>query len=465
MIKKLFILSFLTVCLSGTLAAQTYPSSSWVDFTDTSWYNADQDTFNIASAEELAGLSELVGNGEDFQGKTINITADINLDGHLWEPIGFDTDMPFSGTVMGNDHVISNLWITGLERDFLGLFGQSVGASFSDINLDTAHIDDIGDSSGALVANMFTNCSMDNCHAYNIDMTVLGANIGGLNGSILTDSSIENSSFQGSVTGINQVGGLTGQVWDNSTLRNSYVEGSVQGDYIVGGLVGFATMTFGANRESTVENCYSRADVTGTDPFGAIGGIYGYAQSSLIINNVYATGSVTGLGPIGGFAGKIGSIVVENNYFDTETSGLEDAIGEGGSPDLDIQGKTSAEMTIQDFAGTLNQEDPEGPWAFDPEINDGYPYLGDNILGTQDFAEESFEVMLYPTKVDQEFYIRSKAELNAYKIYSITGSLAGQGQLNGQERNTIQAGTLSPGTYIVQIQSSTTKVAKRIIKK
>lgn len=463
MTKRLFFLSFIMVGLSATLTAQTYPTSSWADHADTSWYNDDQDSFDIASAEELAGLSELVENGNDFQGKTLNITADIDLDQHLWEPIGFDNDIPFSGTVMGNNHVISNLWITGLQRDFIGLFGQSVGASFSDINLDTAHIDDTGDSSGALVANMYTNCSMDNCHAYNIDITVLGVNIGGLNGSVLTDSYIKNSSFQGSVTGINQVGGLTGQVWDNSSLSNSYVEGSVNGDYIVGGLLGFATMAFGPDRESTVENCYSRADVTGTDPFGAIGGVYGFAQSSVIINNVYATGSINGEGPIGGFAGKVGGIVVGNDYFDTETSGLDNAIGEGPA-DLDIEGKTTAEMTTQDFTDVLNLGDAEGPWAYNPEFNDGYPYLGENFLGTSNFVKESLEVMVYPTTVNQEFHIRSKTVLKAYKLYSMTGKLIGQGKLNAQE-NTIQAGNLNPGMYILEIQGFTNKVTKKFIKK
>ena len=446
----------------GMLQAQTYPTTSWRDEADTSWYNDDQTEFDISTAEELAGLSQLVEEGNDFEDITINLTADIDLDGHLWEPIGFDNDAPFSGIVQGNGHLISNLWITGLNRSFIGLFGQTVAASFYDINLDTAHIDDIGTDSGALVANMYTYGLMDNCHAYNIDMTVLGVNIGGLNGGALTESTITNCSFSGSVTGINQVGGLSGNIWDKSTISNSYVEGEVHGEYIVGGLVGFGTMAFGPDRESILKNSYNRASVEASDPVGMVGGVYGYAQAAVHIENVYSTGTVEGQDFVGAFVGKAEQVEIENSYFDRESSQLDNAVG-GNTGDFDIEAKSTDEMTTQAMADALNNDDPDGPWAFDEIVNDAYPYLGDNFLGIEKPIAEELKLELYPTTVKQNFTIDSDAELKTYAIYNLSGQLVKRGDLHIGE-NHLQVTALESGVYLVQIHAAEGTFTKRIIK-
>lgn len=464
MTTKRLLLLFLSLYFVNTAMAQTYPTTLWSDNTDTSWYNENDAEFDIANAEELAGLSELVMDGNSFNDKTINLVSDIDLDGHLWQPIGLNTDIPFSGTVQGNNNTVSNLWITDLDREFIGLFGQTVGAEFYDINLDTANIDVIGGDSGSLVANMFTNGIMDNCHAFNIDMKALGSNVGGLNGGILTDSYIKNSSFSGRIEGVNQVGGISGNVWDNSQVINSFSEGEVHGEYIVGGLVGYGSLTFAPNRESTVENSYSRSDVYATDEFGSVGGVYGFAQANVIIKNVYSTGKINGLNNVGAFAGQAGGITIENSYFDIETSEMTEPFGTNQGPEQDVEGLTTIEMTVSEFADTLNEGTSDSPWTQDDQVNDGYPYLG-QTLSIGDFIVDNLEVKIYPTTVDQDFKIHSTSELSAYNIYTILGQLVGSGELSQGEEHTISASNLKPGVHIVEIQGATQKVSKKIIKK
>lgn len=462
--QRLFLL-FLSLYFAHTMMAQTYPETLWLDHADTSWYNDQDEAFHITTAEEFAGLSELVKNGNSFIEKTIHLKADIDLDGHLWYPIGESNDAPFSGTIQGNNHTIANLWITDLTGDFIGLFGQTVGASFYDIKLDTAHIDVVAGDSGALVANMFTNGIIENCHAIHVDIKALGANVGGLNGGVLTDSYIKNSSFSGKVEGVNQVGGLSGNVWDKSQVINCYAEGEVHGEYIVGGLVGFGTMAFGPNRESTIENSYSRADVYATSPIGMAGGIYGYAQSSVVLNNVYATGKVSGSTDVGAFIGRVGGVILTNTYFDKEASELEEAFGgtDGPTPE-GVEGKNTDEMTTAAFADVLNNENTEAPWIYDRDTNDGYPHLG-HSLSVDDFIVDVLEIKLYPTTVDQEFYIYSDTALNSYAIYTITGQRVAEGNLKQGKNHTISTRNLSSGVHIVELQSATQKIAKRIIKK
>lgn len=462
MIKKLFSCVFVMAFAAVHLTAQNFPENSWREVADTTWYESGVNQFDIATAEELAGLSLLVKKGESFAGKTINIVADINLDGRLWLPIGYDTDFPFSGTVQGHNHVISNLWITGLNRSFIGLFGQSIGGEYYDIILDTAVIDDVGGDSGALVANMYTDGIMENCHARNVDITIVGPNVGGLIGSVLTDSSIKNCSFSGNVTGTNQVGGLVAQIWDKSTLSGSWSEGTVTGEYIVGGLIGYATMSFGPNRNNLVENCYSHADVTATNDLGMAGGFYGLAQANVAIKNCYSTGTITSPSKAGGFAGKAGNITVENVYFDTESSGFSNAVGAPQGNDLGIIGKTTAEMTTPEFATTLNTGQTPAPWLQDDATNEAYPYLDNGTMAVDQV--ESLSLTLYPTQVNHRFFIQSDKPLKSYAIYNLLGQKVAQGPLHSGENN-IEVSPLSSGIYLVKIQGERNTVTKKFSKR
>lgn len=461
--KKLLLCLFVVACFSAEMLAQDFPETSWRDLADTSWYNENDTEFDISSAEELAGLSLLVEEGDSFESKIIHIVADINLDENIWEPIGYGNDNPFSGTVYGNNHVISNLLITGLNRDFLGLFGQTVGASFYDIIVDGAHIDDVGGDSAVLVANMYTNGLIQNCHVRNADITMAGGSIGGLNGGALTDSYIKKSSFSGNVTGENQVGGLSSQVWDQGGVSESWSEGTVTGEYIVGGLIGFGTMTFMPDRNVVIENSYSRSDVTALSEIGMAGGLYGAAQSNVIIKNSYSTGLITGQDAVGAVIGSAGAVQVENVYFDSETAGTDVAVGDiQGPADLDIEAKTTEEMTTADFAATLNAEQEDAPWNQEEGVNDNYPFLGEGNLSID--KNESLQIALYPTAVENDFTIQSDANLQGYQIYSLQGRLVRQGNL-GTGKNNIHVAQLSSGIYLVKVYGNQQSVTKKIIKK
>ena len=111
----------------------------WVGTTDTSWYenNKDAAEFSIGTAAELAGLAALVnGTAKDadskqiaavnFSGKTIKLTADIDLNNQVWTPIGNENDLDvklaFSGTFNGDGYTVSGLNVP--DTYCPGLFGQ-----------------------------------------------------------------------------------------------------------------------------------------------------------------------------------------------------------------------------------------------------------------------------------------------------------------------------------------------------
>ena len=452
---------FLVFVLVAMVAkAQDFPTTTWSDVANTSWYVASQTEFTISTAEEFAGVAELVAGGTTFAGKTINIGANINLDGNLWTPIGAYPAL-FAGNVQGNGNVISNLWVNLPGADYAGLFGYSQNTSFSNLHIETAHIAGF-DSVGALVANLYDNGSVDNCSA--IDVTVTGNNnVGGLVGGLVTNSSITKSHATGVISGSNQVGGLLGSGWDKVEITESSSEGTVSSTYAAGGLVGAFVFSFGET--SIIDNCYSRASVTATQI--RAGGLIGGADNALLVKNSYATGNASASDFAGAVIGLWGNISMENIYFDTESSGMTEGVGGfGGAPITpDITGKTTAEMKSNEMPDLLNAGSPggDGPWDMDASMNDGYPILNYRLSISQNQMDAS-SITVYPTIFDDVITISSTLNLRSYKIFNSTGATVLQGKISGEKSN-ISAGSLSSGLYFLSIDTNRGSITKRIVRR
>ena len=109
------------------------------DGIDTSWYtDAEKDAgtadkpYEISTAAQLAGLAQLVNEGNNFSKKTIQLTKDIRLNeqdvptgGHEWTPIG-NNKKKFQGTFDGDGHTVEGLYINE-KKTLRGLFGISAG--------------------------------------------------------------------------------------------------------------------------------------------------------------------------------------------------------------------------------------------------------------------------------------------------------------------------------------------------
>ena len=446
--------------LSTTLEAQEVPTTFWSDLAETSWYAAGETEFSISTAEELAGLSELVSTGIDFADKTIIINSDIDLGAHLWTPISTDYTLPFKGDVEGNNHIISNLYINTPDEDFIGLFGKVMDSDMRNIRLENAYIR-CWDASGALVGSFSTNSNMENCHVTGVDIVSTGYNVGGLAGELTTNSTMHRCSAAGSVTGVNQVGGLVGSPWDLTNISECYSEGSVSAEYLAGGIAGFCTFAFEPNRENTLTNCYSRADVTVS--IGRAGGIYGGNMGGLIISNCYSTGTASGGELIGGFIGAPGGLDVTNSYWDLESSGLSEAIGgwEGPESEVEITGKITAEMKTEEMADMLNADQIAGPWIYDPEVNDGYPSFEGQAVSVP-MAKKDLQFSVFPSVTTGSLTI-SAQNLQQCRIYSATGKLVFQQQLNSNNA-IINVQDLPSGVYLLNVETAQSRGTARIVK-
>ncbi len=210
----------------------------------------DEGEIIIKSAEDLAKIGKEEGyplGGNYIQMSDIDL-SDYN-DGEGWVPIGDDTN-PFTGNFDGNGFKIRNLYINRPDTYYQGLFGQTRGATITNISLE--YVDVTGrNCTGGLVGYAYDSTITN---SYATGSVEGGTNTGGLVGHVGSSSAITNSYATGSVTGGNDTGGLVGFT-NNSTISNSYATGSVTGASSVGGLVG--KMINGDAYSSKVEYSYA----------------------------------------------------------------------------------------------------------------------------------------------------------------------------------------------------------------
>ena len=146
------------------------------------YYNNDFDG-NICSYYDLCLFRNLVNSGTNFQGQTINLLCDIDMNGDEWIPIGCVFDKPFMGSFNGNNHVIKNMVLrlnlslgTTATYRCIGLFGivgdteQSDNIMIKDIIIDKTcsmkYNKYTGDIYCSYLVGRLNKGTIDNCKIY-----------------------------------------------------------------------------------------------------------------------------------------------------------------------------------------------------------------------------------------------------------------------------------------------------------
>ncbi len=168
----------------GVLAEHSV--DEWDGTADTSWYNDTDTEFVIKSAEQLAGFAKLVDEGNNFAGKTIKLSKNVNLEGTLFDPIGdAGKDMMFSGTFDGQNHTISGLTQRGWDQnieDGLGLFAYLDDATIKNLNIDKSDIIMEFCSMGNVAAYAMGDCVFENISITNSQISDYQSYVGGFVG-------------------------------------------------------------------------------------------------------------------------------------------------------------------------------------------------------------------------------------------------------------------------------------------
>ena len=237
---------------------------------------------HIYSADDLVQLSKSCKLDTYSQGKTVYLDNDVDLSGSDFVPIP-----TFGGMFEGQGHTVSGLELSG-DASHMGLFRyvQAVG-TVRDLKI-TGNIDAAG--------------------TLNEIGAVVGTNYGTISG----------CSFNGTISGENNVGGIAGTNESSGMVYNCKTEGFVEGDHYVGGLVG--------QSKGSVRNSFAKSELTGRN---YIGGIAGYGMNVSGCNTlVNLNGSGNCVGTIAGEIDPDGS--ASDNYFVHETEAGIDGISYAG---------------------------------------------------------------------------------------------------------------------------------------
>ncbi|WP_294775291.1 hypothetical protein [uncultured Eubacterium sp.] len=296
--KKKLLSLLLALCLVMALVPMTAFAEgtsvdNWDGTADTSWYTSapDASEYHISTAEQLAGLAQLVNDKAtpvSFGGKTIYLDNDLDLSGTQWTPIGNGDNFVrhFAGTFDGQHHKIMNLYhhYTGDELVRNGLFGVvSDGGTLKNLLVIDADIASNDDSLIAgILADWVNGGTVENCYTSGkIENNVGNKFVGGLIGQCTWSTQVKGCGSDATVIStesneddVDTVGGLIGQ-WENSADSSSITDcwfgGSVSCNNIysaVGGILGANFENFSGNKPGVIiKNCIvATKNITGAEP-------------------------------------------------------------------------------------------------------------------------------------------------------------------------------------------------------
>lgn len=286
----------------------------------------------IGTAAELEWFRKLVNNSNDtdnHRDACAKLTADIDLKGVEWEPIGGNNGYVtsyYAGQFDGNGKTISNFKITA-AYNYAGFFSYVKGKAYiHDLEISGASISSTKNNAGGIIGTMI-------------------------------DGKVERCSFDGEVEGLftnkGYAGGIAGYLGNTDKtspqITNCANFGSISAGY-AGGITGYA------KNAKAISNCYNTGTVNGSTRSG---GIVGQNMYGVKITNCYNTGAIkgTGIGAIAGFAG----VKISNCYWTRPDVGRGNGTGEiiGGGKVDSISAEDLGDAFVAD---TRN-------------INNGYPIL------------------------------------------------------------------------------------------
>ena len=254
-------------------------------------YDSNTKTYTVYNADGLLAWNEAAQ-----KDRSINcpLTADIDLTGKDWTPIGTNFYNSYTGTFDGGGHTIMGLTVTTNDQ-YVGLFGRLGKA---------------GTVKNVVMDGIQITCN----HRLGYAGGVAGFSWGG---------TIENCSVSGSVSGTICAGGVVGIQWEAS-ITGCSSSATVKGMVQVGGVAGET------NSGATMAACYATGNVTiEIDPINNIlgGGLVGFNAGSSVLacyatGNVTSTGSGTGNVHIGGFLGDNYTTVTAGYWKNNHEQGI-----------------------------------------------------------------------------------------------------------------------------------------------
>ena len=272
--------------------------------------SAEGDVAEIGTAAELIAFGKNLGS---YSGKTVKLTADIDMSGQMWSPTG----TAFAGTLDGNGHKISNLTAATTGNYNYGFIpNTTAGAAICNLTFEGIEISHSGTSGvlGGLIGyHNSGSLTVQNVHLQNAELTCTNKGAGGLIGAVgVADVTVSRCSFDGTVSGKAQTGGIVGNTYGALTIDGCNLKGEIIGTEQVGGLIGARNYTTDL-QDLNLLDCVVAATVSGT---AYSGGLVGKSQAIIKAVRCVVTSDAT-TANTGAFVGYAEQNVIMKECFTT----------------------------------------------------------------------------------------------------------------------------------------------------
>lgn len=398
-IAVMLMASMLAVGISAENATAVWDGSK-----DTSWFAANSETKNvtITTAAQLAGIAELCTEANDYLADwTITLGADIVLNtgdaktwstetspANKWAPI-----TQFCGTLDGQGHKISGLYINEPATERVGFFAALDTATVKNVSFENACVigrRQVGTVAGITVTafseitGVYSNAYVYSYPCYNNEKNeqcqaggILGANATPLteitecwfDGEVhgIADPHVErqpgvNDGSEGSTSNeywrndnmATSVGGICGFTNSQMEISDCLVTAKIVAHSQVGGIIG---RVIKAANNTTLENCLVIVDITATR----------YSGNNVFVGEflgITMDGSKTNVENCYGITGYAAKTIPEGTTVVGGASSVFGAHGGGGFTD----GSTYDHVTLDAIKGdgaktALKGFDFENTWA------------------------------------------------------------------------------------------------------
>ena len=344
--------------------------NAWDGKTATEPKTGENGVYLIGTGAELAWFAQKVNGGSTKISGIL--TADIDLAGYEWTPIG-TASKQFAGTFDGQNHTVDNLSINYSSTTpiplYRGLFGWVSGANVTDrakienmtVNgtVVASSTKSVNDAYVGGIAGRADYADLTNLHA-NVDVSIKRTSgnyqsVGGVVGGTYYSLNVTNCSNSGNVTGWRYCAGIVGNI--SSGNQPSTITGCVNTGNI------FAPSTCAAGIVSNlpggckVTACYNTGTIKAGGNYPA--GIVGYCANSEV-RSCFNLGTVTcnTTFTYGSVIGTVSSAdaVIKNLYY---LEGTCEKGGIGAVKNAETQTaavRTAEEIANAEFVSTMNAD-------------------------------------------------------------------------------------------------------------
>lgn len=367
--------------------------------------------YRVTGRTGLSNFAALINAGDDFAGKTVTLTEDVDLTGLEWTPIANGSrsgaiakGQTFKGTFDGNGMTVKNMTITTTPSadHAIGLVGVVDGGTIRNLNL-IVDIQAESELAGAAAGMLLNGATVSGVE---VRGRMAVKNGGGIVGRAIRSATLTDCRNYAEISGtVANVGGIIGAAYYTAKNKKIVIEGcenhgavsSTTG--VVGGIVGLSA--------AEIRNCTNDQPITGKGT--SVGGIVGEQQNAGLVSGCTNTADVTNQADAYGTGGIVGWLRYSGTQTAYPAKNIISVIGNTNRGSVLGGNGVGGIVGVAYNFGVINENK-----NYAPELRSSSTFAA-GIVGNTQFTEST-------PGLDGENRIEVKNNLSTTSIENITGT-------------------------------------------